>query len=69
MKRALNSLGAIPTLSEAQFDDLGRSVLGAWEQGRLAELIAEIAESQDLDESAPPRCVGGSPGAYGSSDR
>ncbi len=52
VKRALTSLGAIPTLSERQFDDLGRAVLGAWEQGRLTELIAEIAESEDLDESA-----------------
>ena len=50
--RALKSLGAIPTLSEQQFDDLGQAVLGAWEQGRLTELIAEIAESEDLDESA-----------------
>ena len=52
VKRALISLGRIPTLSEAQFDELGRAVLGAWEHGRLHELIAEIAESEDLDESA-----------------
>ena len=52
VKRALTSLGAIPTLSETQFDDLGRAVLGAWEQGRLKDLIAEIAQSEDLDESA-----------------
>ena len=52
VKRALTSLGAIPTLSEQQFDDLGRAVLGAWEQGRLHDLIAEIAESEELDESA-----------------
>ena len=52
VKRALTSLGAIPTLSDNQFDELGQAVLGAWEQGRLIELIAEIAESEDLDESA-----------------
>ena len=52
VKRALMSLGSISTLSEEQFDDLGRAVLAAWEQGRLTELIAEIAESEDLDESA-----------------
>ena len=52
VKRALTSLGAIPTISENQFDELGRAVLGAWEQGRLTELIAEIAESEALDESA-----------------
>lgn len=52
VKRALTSLGRIPTLSEVQFDDLGQAVLGAWEHGRLHELIAEIAESEDLDEAA-----------------
>ena len=52
VKRALTSLGGIPTLSSTQFDDLGRAVLGAWEQGRLTELIAEIADSEDLNESA-----------------
>ena len=52
VKRALTSLGAIPTISENQFDELGRAVLGAWEQGCLTELIAEIAESEALDESA-----------------
>lgn len=52
VKRALTSLGKVPTLSDDQFDELGRAVLGAWEKGRLIELIAEIASSEDLDESA-----------------
>ena len=52
VKRALASLGGIPTLSNEQFDDLGQAVLGAWEQGRLAELIHQIAGSDDLTESA-----------------
>ncbi len=52
VKKALTSLGQIPTLSEKQFDDLGQAVLGAWEQGRLVELISEIAESDDMTESA-----------------
>lgn len=52
VKRALTSLGKVPTLSDGQFDELGRAVLGAWEQGRLKELIDEIATSEDLDESA-----------------
>ncbi len=51
VKRALTSLGGIPTLSETQFNDLGQAVLGAWEQGRLHDLIDEIAQSEDLDES------------------
>ncbi len=52
VKRALTSLGGIPTLSQEQFDNLGGAVLAAWEQGRLKDLIAEIAESENLDESA-----------------
>jgi len=52
VKRALTSLGGIPTLSETQFNDLGRAVLGAWEQGRLHDLIDEIAQSEVLDESS-----------------
>ena len=51
VKRALTALGAIPTLSQEQFDNLGGAVLAAWEQGRLKELISEIAESENLDES------------------
>ena len=51
VKRALTALGAIPTLSQEQFDNLGGAVLAAWEQGRLKDLIAEIAESENLDES------------------
>ncbi|MCY4674020.1 MAG: ATP-binding protein [Bacteroidetes bacterium] len=50
VKRALTSLGKVPTLTSERFDELGRAVLGAWEHGRLTELIAEIAESEDLDE-------------------
>lgn len=52
VKRALISLGKVPTLSDDQFDELGQAVLGAWEKGCLTELIDEIAESEDMDESA-----------------
>lgn len=34
VKRALTSLGGIPTLSDAQFQSLGEAILQAWEQGR-----------------------------------
>ncbi len=47
--RALTSLGAIPTLSEQQFDDLGNAVLNAWEKGRLHGLIDDISEAKGLD--------------------
>lgn len=52
VKRALIALGKIPTLSNQQFDDLGQAVLVSWEQGRLKELIDDIAEAEEMDESA-----------------
>ena len=52
VKRALTALGSIPTLSQQQFNNLGGAVLAAWEQGRLNELIATIADSENLNESA-----------------
>lgn len=51
VRRALKSLARISTLSDSQFEELGRSMLTAWEQGRLEDLIAVIAESEDLAEA------------------
>jgi hypothetical protein len=48
VKRALTSIGGIPTLSENQFQSLGESILQAWEQGRLHDLIDDLANSQDV---------------------
>jgi hypothetical protein len=50
VKRALARLGQIPTLSQDQFADLGDAVLTAWEQGRLRQLIATVAEVESLSE-------------------
>lgn len=46
--RALNRLGQIETLSDPQFEELGNAILTAWEQGRLRDLIDEIAQAEDL---------------------
>lgn len=48
--RALTQLASISTLTHKQFKQLGEAVLTTWEQGRLRDLIAEIAEADDLAE-------------------
>lgn len=46
--RAIRRVAQIETLSQAQFEDLGEAMLTAWEQGRLYDLIDEIAQSEEL---------------------
>jgi len=52
VERALEALARIPTLSESQFDELGGSILTAWEQGRVRDLIGKIADSTSLSEKS-----------------
>jgi hypothetical protein len=49
VNKAITHLASIPALSEEQFQELGASVLTAWEQGRLRALIDEIAEREVVD--------------------
>ena len=46
--QAIRRLAQIETLSQGQFEDLGRAIITAWEQGRLHELVVEIADVEDL---------------------
>lgn len=48
VKRAIEQLGKIPALSDDQFRSLGDAILLAWEQGRLHELIDELANHEDI---------------------
>jgi len=48
IKRALTSLGGIPTLSNEQFQSLGEAILQAWEQGRLHDLIDDLANRENI---------------------
>jgi hypothetical protein len=48
VKRALTSLGGIPTLSDIQFQSLGEAILQAWEQGRLHDLIDDLATCDEV---------------------
>ncbi|MBY0554916.1 ATP-binding protein [bacterium] len=51
VKGALTKLAQIEKLTTEQFTDMGHAVLLAWEQGRLKELINQIANSAELDET------------------
>ena len=46
--RAIRSVARIDTLSDSQFEEMGNSMLTAWEQGRLHDLVSDIAESENL---------------------
>lgn len=48
VERALTKLGSIPTLSDEQFQSLGEAILQSWEQGRLRDLIDELASRDNV---------------------
>lgn len=50
VKQALRKLAQVPTLNNDQFEQLGEAVLTAWEQGRLRNLIGNIAEIGNISE-------------------
>jgi len=51
VKNALIKLAGMEKLNEVQFIDMGNAILLAWEGGRLRELIRDIANSPNLDET------------------
>ncbi|GAB5441087.1 MAG: hypothetical protein Fues2KO_14360 [Fuerstiella sp.] len=50
VETALKKLASISSLKNDDFVALAGSVLTAWESGRLRELIADVADSRDMDE-------------------
>ncbi len=50
IKKAITNLAKVSALEEDEFVELGRSLLTAWEGGRLQELIAHLSEVESLDE-------------------
>ena len=48
VSRAIRRVAQIETLSQAQFEDLGEAMVTAWEQGRLYDLIDDIAQADEL---------------------
>ena len=48
VSRALRRVAQIETLSQSQFEELGEAMVTAWEQGRLHDLIDDIAQVEDL---------------------
>ena len=55
VSRAIRRVAQIDTLSQSQFEDLGEAMLTAWEQGRLHDLIGDIAQVEEL---TPDQLVG-----------
>lgn len=51
VRNALVKLASIEALSNEQFEDLSASMLTAWEDGRLRELINDVSNVEEMDES------------------
>ncbi len=49
LKRALNSIAKITSITDDQFADLADAILTAWEGGRLKDLVHELAEADEMD--------------------
>ena len=50
VERALRQLASIERLSQEQFIAVSESILTAWEDGKLRDLIHELSEQQDMSE-------------------
>lgn len=48
VERALRKVCSVPQLTENDLQELGNSMLTAWEQGRLRDLIADISEIEEM---------------------
>lgn len=51
VRKVLEKLGSISTLSQEDFNDLGKSILTSWEGGRLKEMMTEISSEEISEES------------------
>ena len=51
VRQALKKLAQVSTLSKAKFQELGEAVLTAWEQGRLRNLISNMADIDSFSET------------------
>ena len=49
VKRALTRIASIEAIDDPQFEDLAGAVLTAWENGKLRELVRELAETEAMD--------------------
>jgi hypothetical protein len=47
---AIRNLAKVTVLTDDQFENLSEATLTAWEDGRLKELISEVADSSDMSE-------------------
>lgn len=58
VKKALAQLATLPKLSKERFESVSNAVLTAWEHGRLRNLIAHIANVDELDEAVVLDIIG-----------
>ena len=49
VRSALKELGAVDSLDERQFANLGNAILTAWQRGRLEELIKDLGQVHAMD--------------------
>lgn len=50
VEKALNRVARVPALSDTQFRELAIGLLEAWENGRLHDLIRDLARTQESDD-------------------
>lgn len=51
VKQALNKVASIPALSDTDFESIGEGMLTAWENGRLHDIIDNLATQDDLNSN------------------
>jgi len=51
VKKAITNLAKISALEDDEFVDLGNSILTSWEGGRLKELISELSDSDNMNDT------------------
>jgi len=51
VKNVLTKLGGFSTLSQEKYEDMAKSILTAWEGGRLKEMWTKIANTENLSET------------------
>lgn len=51
VEKALRSVARVPKISNEQFLQMGNSILLSWEQGKLRDLVIELAGTGEMDEA------------------
>jgi hypothetical protein len=49
VKRALRQIATIEAIDQPQFEDLGNAILTAWEDGKLRQLVRDVADTEAMN--------------------